>query len=69
LAGKPTLLDRFTFADIAVAQALAFVEPPAFGLKLGSAIRRSFSDEVLRERHRDLVAWRDAVYEAQRPRV
>jgi glutathione S-transferase len=69
LAGKPTLLGQFTFADIAVAQALAFVEPPAFGLKLGSATRRSFSDDVLRERYRDLIAWRDAVYEAHRPRV
>jgi glutathione S-transferase len=69
LAGKQTLLGPFTFADIAVAQALAFVEPPAFGLKLGTATRRSFSDDALRERYRDLLAWRDAVYEAHRPRV
>jgi glutathione S-transferase len=69
LAGKPALLGPFTFADIAVAQALAFVEPPSFGLKLGAATRRSFSDDVLRERYRDLVEWRDAVYDAHRPRT
>ena len=69
LAGGATLLGRFTFADISVTQVLAFVEPPAFGLKLGDATRRSFSDEMLRERYRDLVAWRDTVYEAHRPRV
>jgi glutathione S-transferase len=61
-----TLLGPFTFADIAVAQVLAFVEPPASGLKLGTATRRSFRDDVLRERFADLVAWRDALYEAHR---
>ena len=69
LKGATLLGGRFTFADIAVAQALAFVEPPAFGLKLGQATRRSFSDDVLRERYRDLVAWRDRLYDAHRPRV
>lgn len=70
LAGRPTLLGgRFTFADIAVAQALAFVEPPAFGLKIGAATRRSFKDDVLSDRYRDLVLWRDAVYDAHRPPV
>jgi glutathione S-transferase len=68
LAGGKTLLGQFTFADVAVAQVLAFVEPPAFGLKLGDATRRSFCDDVLRERFADLVAWRDALYEAHRPR-
>jgi glutathione S-transferase len=63
-----TLLGRFTFADVAVAQVLAFVAPPAFGLRLGQATRRSFCDDLLRERFADLVAWRDALYEAHRPR-
>lgn len=61
-----TLLGRFTFADIAAAQALAFVEPPQTGLKLGAASRRSFSDPELRERHPDLIAWRDDLYRALR---
>ncbi len=63
-----TLLGRFTFADVAIAQVLAFVEPPAFGLKLGKATRRSFSDDQLRVRFADLVAWRDALYRQYRPR-
>lgn len=67
-SGVKTLLGQFTFADVAVAQVIAFVEPPAFGLKLGEATRRSFCDDVLRARFADLVAWRDALYDAHRPR-
>lgn len=66
--GVRTLLGRFTFADVAVAQVLAFVEPPAFGLRLGEATRRSFCDDELRERFADLVAWRDSLYDTYRPR-
>ncbi|HRG97213.1 MAG TPA: glutathione S-transferase N-terminal domain-containing protein [Polyangiaceae bacterium] len=68
-SGRPrTLLGELTFADIAMAQALAFVEPPAFGLRLGRAARRSFTDPALSARYADLVTWRDALYEAHRPR-
>ena len=67
--GAPrTLLGRFTFADVAMAQVLAFVEPPLFGLRIGRASRRSFTDPGMRERYADLLAWRDAVYGAHRPR-
>lgn len=69
LAGRKTLLDTFTFADIAATQVLAFVEPPAFGLKLGDGTRRSFSDDELRGSYADLVTWRDAVYDRHRPRA
>jgi glutathione S-transferase len=64
--GVKTLLGRFTFADIAMAQALVSVEPPAAGLKLGTASRRAFLDPVLRERYADLTVWRDALYRAFR---
>jgi glutathione S-transferase len=68
--GSPkTLLGQFTFADIAMAQVLAFVEPPAFGLRIGRASRASFTDAALRERYADLIAWRDALYDAHRPKV
>jgi len=68
--GEPrTLLGRFTFADVAMTQALGFVEPPSFGLRIGAASRRTFTDDRLRESYADLVAWRNAVYEAYRPRV
>jgi glutathione S-transferase len=66
-AGAPrTLLRVFTFADVAVSQVIAFVEPPATGLKLKPANRRCFVDAELRERYGDLVAWRDAIYGAYR---
>jgi glutathione S-transferase len=66
--GVKTLLGGFSFADVAASQILSFVEPPRFGLRLGAASRRSFTDGALRERYADLVAWRDALYEAHRPR-
>jgi glutathione S-transferase len=66
---QKTLLGRFTFADVAMTQALGFVDPPPFGLRMGAASRRSFTDPQLRERYEDLVEWRDAVYGAHRPRA
>jgi glutathione S-transferase len=65
-SGPRTLLGSFTFADVAAAQALAFVEPPATGLKLKASSRRCFRDPDLRERYADIVAWRDGLYEAFR---
>lgn len=66
-SGK-TLFGAFTFADIAATQMLAFVTPPAFGLRLGKASRRGFTDPDLARDYADLVAWRDALYEAHRPK-
>ncbi len=63
-----TLLGRFTFADVAMAQVLAFVHPPAFGLRIGAASRRNFTDTAMAERYSDLVEWRDALYDAYRTR-
>jgi glutathione S-transferase len=60
--GPQTLLGRFTFADIAMAQVLVSVEPPSIGLKLGAASRRSFIDPALRAPYADLIVWRDALY-------
>jgi glutathione S-transferase len=64
-----TLLGRLTFADVAMSQVLAFVAPPATGLRLGRASRRSFSDERLRARYADLVEWRDQLYQRYRERT
>jgi glutathione S-transferase len=61
-----TLLGTFTFADIAVAQAMAFIEPPSVGLKLSRGSRRCFPDAELRSRYADLVTWRDELYSAYR---
>lgn len=61
--GQPkTLEGRFTLADIAMTQVLAFVHPPASGLRVGPGNRRCFHDEALATEYADLVAWRDAVY-------
>jgi glutathione S-transferase len=64
-----TLLGTLTFADIAASQAVVIAGPPAFGLKLRPASRRCWTDRELSERYGDLVAWRDALYEAYRPRA
>lgn len=61
-ARPKTLLDRFTFADIAMAQAVAFVKPPESGLKLGASSRKAFTDPELSVRFADIVEWRDALY-------
>lgn len=60
------LLGPFTFADIAVAQAAAFVTPPRTGLRLGEASRRSFTDPALAARYADVLTWRDALYARHR---
>ena len=64
-----TLCGRFTFADIAAAQVLGFVSPPAFGLRIGRASRESFTRPELLVRYADLLKWRDALYAAYRPRT
>jgi glutathione S-transferase len=63
----PTLLGQLTFADIAVAQPLVWLEPPARGLKLGEASRRQWSDPELAREYADLLRWRDALYADHRP--
>lgn len=66
-AGPATILGAFTFADIAAAQALSFVSPPARGLRIAKASRRAFTDAHFAERYRDLLDWRDALYAKWRP--
>jgi len=63
-SGEPrTLLPAFSYADIVMAQVLAFVEPPTtphFRIRPGS--RRCYVDPELRQEFADLVTWRDALY-------
>jgi glutathione S-transferase len=62
-ASEPkTLLGTFSYADIAMAQVLAFVMPPASGLRLGKGNRSAFGNEPIAARYPDLLAWRDALY-------
>jgi glutathione S-transferase len=68
LGGRETILPAFSFADITMAQVVAYVEPPAFGLRLGRHSRSAFGADGRREKYADLVRWRDALYETYRPR-
>jgi glutathione S-transferase len=65
---SPGLLGAFSFADIAMAAPVAFLEPPAFGLRIGAASRAQFADPALAARYPDLLRWRDALYDAYRPK-
>lgn len=63
----PTLLERFTFADIAAASAIQFFAPVADRyLALGPATRAACTIPELATEFADLVAWRDAIYARHR---
>jgi glutathione S-transferase len=67
-SGK-TLLGRFSYADITMAQTLVFVSPPetkAGHLRIAPANRAAFTDAALASEFADLVAWRDALYAEHR---
>jgi len=65
--GRVTLLDRFSFADIAMAQALQFVAPVADQyIRLSSASRGCWGDAELAARYPQLIAWRDRLYQTYR---
>jgi glutathione S-transferase len=66
--GVAHLLPTFSYADIAMAQVLAFVEPPRTHLRLTDATRESFRDAELATRYADLLEWRDALYREHRDR-
>lgn len=62
------LLGSPSFADVSMAAALQFVSPLADRwIPLGPATRAAWTEPALAERFADLVAWRDAFYEAHRP--
>ena len=69
LKGRATILDTFSFADIAMAQVLCFVAAPDRNyVKLGKANAAAFGDPDLAKRYADLVAWRDVLYTRYRER-
>ena len=61
-ADPRTLLAELSYADIAMAQVLVFVQPPSVGLRMGPACRAAFELPALADRYADLVGWRDALY-------
>ncbi len=66
LSGRSTLLDRFSFADIAVAESFAFVSPPQ-RIPLGPRSRELWTESDLAREFPDLLAWRDTVLALARP--
>lgn len=59
--------DRFSFADIAAACALQFVEPAGERwFRLGDASRPLWRDPELVDDYRDLLDWRDQIYALHR---
>jgi glutathione S-transferase len=68
LGGRKTLLDDFSYADVAACVVLQFVSPvDGRFIRLGPATRAIWSYPSLADRFADLVAWRDAIYAAHRP--
>lgn len=58
-----TLLSDFSYADIVMAQVLAFVRPvESRHFRVAPASRRNFTDTELSHEFHDLVVWRDALY-------
>jgi glutathione S-transferase len=64
---RDTILDGFSYADIAMAVVLQMVSPvdDAY-IQLGPARRRAWTEPTLASEFADLVAWRDAVYAKRR---
>lgn len=60
--GARYLLGTFSYADIVMAEAVAFISPPATHLRLTAASRRAYLREDLASRYPDVVAWRDELY-------
>jgi glutathione S-transferase len=65
--GPKTLLGGFSYADITIAQVLAFVSPHRGPyLRLGAANQAAYGDPILAGEFEDLVAWRDELYDVWR---
>lgn len=64
LGGRDTLLETFTYADVAMSLVLQFVAPAADEyIQLGPASRGAWADPDLATEFADLVAWRDRIFD------
>lgn len=67
LGSRSTILDGFSYADIAMAVVLQMIAPVATEyIALGPARRRAWTEQTLASEYADLVAWRDALYAKRR---
>ena len=61
--GPDTVLGRFSYADITIAQVVQFVSPKNIGrFRLAPASQRAYHRADLEREFADLVQWRDALY-------
>lgn len=65
LGGRSTLLDAFSWADIAIASALTAVRPH-HAASMGPATVATWTQDELAREFDDLLMWRDAVYKNYR---
>lgn len=67
--GRDYLLGEFSYADIAVAVSLQFVDPVADEyVRLGKRSRRCWRRDALAASYADVLGWRDRVFEAHYPK-
>lgn len=66
LGGRATLLEDFTFADVAIAASLQALLPRARA-PFGPGTRAIWENPALAREYEDLLAWRDLVYAKHRP--
>lgn len=63
LAGRAHLLGQLSYADIAMAVVLQFIQPVDDRyIRLSSANRACWTEPALAREHADLIAWRDELY-------
>jgi len=68
LAGGDVLLGTFSYADVAMAVALQFVQPvEGRRPSMKPATRRTFTQPGLATEFADLLSWRDAVFDRHQP--
>jgi glutathione S-transferase len=65
LGDRAHILERFTFADVAIASALQVLRPPTRA-PIGPATREIWTNEPLARDYTDLLTWRDALYASHR---
>jgi len=67
LNGRPYVLDDFSYADITLAQPLQFVSPVSSQyIELGESQRNTMENVELCREFKDLIDWRDQLYEMHR---
>jgi glutathione S-transferase len=67
LRGRGSILDGFSYADVAMAVVLQMVSPvDSAYIRLGPARRRAWTEPAFAKDYADLVEWRDGLYAARR---